>query len=177
MTDEQLDARFRALGPVEPPPAAVAAVLAGVEADRAAARRRRWGWTGAAMALAAGLVVAVLPSATEAPADPARLVPKGVGAPVSGLELAVAVRRGDAVERLLPGAPVAPGDTLLFRVRSAVPTTVRLYREDAELWSGRVEAGEHDLPVGWTVEPGEGPAMYRVVGAGAHAVVTVGGGR
>lgn len=181
MSDDELDDRFRALGFPEPPAALSARTLTAVEAERArevvrpapAARRPRWPLALVGVGLAAGLLLA-LPSPAPV-ATPSELVPRGVGEVVATLDLRVAVRTAaGTTERLAAGVGYHPGDTLLFRVSASAPMDVRLEREGVVLWSGPVPAGETDLPVGYTIDPGDTRATF-VLRAGdiGSAPVTV----
>ncbi len=135
---------------------------------------RRWAPVAAGVfALAAGLLLA-LPTPAER-GDPAQLVPRGAGERVPELGLRVAVRRGDAVERLSAGRSYRSGDTLVFRVTTQVPMDVTLRRNDTVLFRGPVPAGDTDLPVGYALEAGEGPARFVVEGGGASDAIELPG--
>lgn len=188
MNDAELDARFRALGFPEPPPALAARTLAAVEVERGlestrlavgqppappplAARRPRWPLAVLGVGLAAGLLFA-LPSPAPV-GSPSELVPRGVGEAVATLDLRVAVRSAaGSTERLAAGVGYHPGDTLLFRVSTSAPMEVRLEREGVPLWAGPLPAGETDLPVGYTLDAGDTRASF-VVRAGDVASAPV----
>jgi len=182
VTDAELDLQLRALGPIDPPRAVQARVLAAVGVPEArvvallgpepvplrARSPRRWQVAVATFALAAAALYAVLPSPPER-AAPDSLVPRGVGELQPSLGLRVAVRSGVQVERFRPGSTYKAGDTLLFRVSSSVPATITLRRGAVELYRGTVPAGDTDLPVGYTLEAGEAAMPFVVEGAGVEA--------
>lgn len=190
MTDDELDRRFRALREEDPPELLVRRTRARVAAERAkeelearsapSARtrilRRRWGL------LAAALVMMALSFSRWGPTpdrvDPSALVPKGVAVEsLPSLELELTLRRRGGVERYAGGEGYAVGDVLLFRVTVDRPMTLTIFRDGASLWTGPVPAGATVLPVGWTVEAGEGPAELVVEGEGVRVVRTTPGVR
>lgn len=196
MNDADLDARFAALRDVEPSAALQRSTLEAVaraRAEEAAAapvvstaapsgtpnvvpfprRRAAWAALAGGVALAAAVLLAVRPGPERG--DPATMVPRGVGEAAPTLTLRVAVRTAQGLARLDPTRAYAPGDTLQFRVTASAPTEIALTRDGAPLWRGTVPAGDTDLPVGWSFEPGEGPAIFRIEGAGVAAEVRVPG--
>ena len=136
-------------------------------------RARRSSWLRAGSVLAASALLAFR-SAPAPVGDPADLVPRGVGAsPAATLEVRVAVKHDGRVDRLTDGRAYAAGDTLLFRVSAPEPVELTLRREQDLLWHGSVPAGESDLPVGYALEAGEGPARFVVEGGGASATISI----
>jgi hypothetical protein len=196
VTDAELDRQLAALGGVEPPPELQRRILSevGVPAERVAALveaprllslprpavapprlARRWRpfvLIGGLALAAASLLVVRAPTPV---ADPAALVPRGSTDIAATLALRVAVRQGDRVERLAVGQPYRAGDTLLFRVSSPGPADIELRRGDIVLYRGAIPAGDTDLPVGYTLEAGEGPARFVVAVSGAEAAVDLPG--
>jgi hypothetical protein len=174
LTDQELDAQFAALRDVPPPEALTRDTHARVLAEIGPAPRRRVHRVALAVfAAAAALVLALLVPSAPPQADPAALVPKGAGEVVPTLDLRVAVRHGANTERFSAGSRYAAGDTLLFRVSASAPMTLRLSRNGADLWHGPVPSGDTDLPVGYTLEAGEGAATFVVEGEGARALLDV----
>jgi hypothetical protein len=164
VTDEELDTRFAALRDVEPPAAVQRATLRAVADLRERPRRRLF--LTFAVAMAAGLALA-LRSGAPAVGDLARMTPRGAGESASAVDLRVAVRTSAGVSRLERDRAYAAGDTLLFRVYTSTPADVRLTRDGALLYAGAVPAGETDLPIGYTLEAGEGAAVFRLSAADA----------
>lgn len=165
MNDQELDSRFQALPALDPPDAVVRETLRALAQERA---RSRWGrvavLSGGMMAMAAALLVAVWAPAKE---QPIVFEPRGTGEVLPLLEVKGAVREADGeVSRLRAGAQYRAGDTLLFRVNVSEPMELTLLREGKIIWTGRVDAGEHDLPVGYALEAGEAAAVFTVEGAG-----------
>ncbi len=163
-SDDELDARFRELGPIDPPARVEQAVLTTYRAERQrGARRTRW-WAVGGMAAMAALSLLVI---AEPPArgDPAAMVERGAGEVRPTVELKVAVRLGaGTTERFAADRRYNAGDTLMFRVRTSAATTLTLTRAGVVVWSGPVPAGESDLPVGYQLEAGEGPAIFALTG-------------
>lgn len=182
MTDDELDRRFAALPPVEPPPEVQARVLAAVSdagtgelaplPSRRAPPRRLWAVTVGVLGLAAAALLAVGPT-VPGRAEPESLVPRGDGPVLPSLALRVAVKRGAGVERLAAGHTYEAGDTLLFRVSASRPLDLVLRREGVVLFQGSVPAGDTDLPVGYALEAGERAARFVVEGGGASAAVEI----
>jgi hypothetical protein len=169
MTDAELDLQFAGLGGVEPPELVVHRTIAAVKADRQRSALRTRVFAAAGMMVMAALTLLVVSGPPEK-GDPAQLVERGAGPVLPAVELKVAVRHADGtVERFATNQRYAAGDTLMFRVAASAPATLRLVREGAVLWSGPVPAGETDLPVGYTLEPGEAPARF-VVEGGAESL-------
>lgn len=184
--DARFDEAFAALA-TEPPPALVAATLAQVRAEAAASpaptapapagptstapaappglrdRLRsvpRGVWPMVAV-VAALLFMLVVPP-PEPTADPRQLVEKGAGevVPALGLRAVVSRRWSEVQERIGPETRYVPGDMLRFRVTTPRPGTLRLLRNGELVWTGPVEEGDVDLPVGWSFAPGEGAARF-----------------
>lgn len=178
MTDAELDQLFRQELPLlEPSPALERQVLAAYSRMRADERRpapRRWVWPvgiGAA-AMAAGLVLALQPSVPEV-GDPTEMVARGGGDAVPELGLELAVR--EEGRRLRAGESLPEGSTLLFRVSVDQPVDYQLYRQEVLIHQGHLEPGEKVLPIGYTLEAGEGPAIFRLKAGGQEVRVPVGG--
>jgi hypothetical protein len=57
----------------------------------------------------------------------------------------------------------------MFRVSLIQSANVSLSREGSVLWNGSLDAGEHDLPVGYQLEAGELAARF-VVQAGPDTI-------
>lgn len=185
MTDEELDLQLASLPGIEPPRAVQLAVLgevgvapariaALVPPDARARASRRW-WPAAAIggfALAASLLFAFVGAPPDR-ADPAQLVPRGSGETIPQLGLRAAVRRGDRTERLEVGRTYAAGDTLMFRVSASTTTDVTFSRDGEVLYRATLGPGETDLPIGYTLEPGQGPARFVLEGGGARATVEI----
>lgn len=164
MTDPEFDARFRELGPIEPPEALVRRTVAQYQRERAQGAWRTRVIAGVGMAAMAALTLLVV---EEPPArgDPAQLVERGAGDVLPVVELKVAVRTpAGVVERFAVNQRYDAGDTLMFRVHASAPVTLTLRRDGVPFWSGPVPAGESDLPVGYQLEAGQGPALLELVG-------------
>ncbi|MCK6520021.1 hypothetical protein L6R49_01155 [Myxococcota bacterium] len=122
--------------------------------------------------LAAGALLAVR---GEAPVgDPAAQVARGDAESAPMVHLKLAARRGGQLERLRDGAPLAPGDELMFRVQLAADGWVALVRADAAgvkvLHVAAQGAGEEDLrlgaaPLAWSVDPGDQSGVFAVLSA------------
>ncbi len=172
MTDAEFDRRFTGMQAIEPTPLVVARTLF---AWGAARRRDAWAVRAIALtgmiAMAAATVLVV-----DVPAPPAghsSMVQRGSGDAAVRVDLATFVRQGQSVERFAVGNGYHAGDTLLFRVAVAEPMTLSLYRDDALIWSGRVPAGESQLPLGYTLEAGQRAAVFRVAGGTTYVSVAV----
>jgi len=90
------------------------------------------------------------------------------------VHLKLAARRGGQLERLRDGAPLAPGDELMFRVQLAADGYVALVRADAAgvnvLHVTPQGAGEADLrlgddPLAWSVDPGDQSGVFAILSA------------
>lgn len=185
MTDAELDARFAALGPIEPPAHVVDATLASYHGLRAAERhvterrvvplrRRALPWIGAALAIAAGLLL-TLRAPTEHHGDPSDFVPRGSAERALAMDVSVVVGTSRGFERLDPARVWTAGDTVRFRVHVDAPTEVVLSREGVELWRGDLAAGDTEIPVSWALEPGEGPSTFRVEAGDVVEVIELAG--
>lgn len=133
---------------------------------------RLWAAFGLAAALAASAALAVR-SGTDRVADPSQLVARGAGEVTQSLSLRVAVRRGATTERLAVGSAYSAGDTLIFRVSSSVAGPIVLRRDDEILYRGSIPAGDSDLPVGYTLEAGQGAARFVVEGGDVRDLVEI----
>lgn len=178
MTDAELDQLFRTELPVlEPGVVLERQVLNRYHRLRAEDLRptpRRWAWPvgiGAA-AVAAGLVLALQPAAPEV-GDPAEMVARGVGDPVPTLGLELALQREG--RRLRVGESLPAGTTLIFRISVDQPVDYKLYRQEQLIHQGHLEPGEKVLPVGYTLEAGEGQTVFRLQAGGQEVRVPVGG--
>lgn len=163
MTDAELDARFADLGPLAPPEAVSARTLAAVRAERSrAAWRVR---AGAALGMAAMAALSLLVVTPPEAGRPDTMVERGSGEAGVVVDLRVAVRRPTGeVSRFTPGERYAAGDTLMFRLQSTNAVDLKLLRNGVLLWAGRAPAGAFDLPVGYTLEPGEPAAVFSLEG-------------
>lgn len=169
MNDTELDLQLRELGGIEPPELVVRRTVAAYQAERRRSAVRTRVFAVAGMGLMAAMSLFVVSGPPEK-GDPATLVERGSGEVLPSVDVKVAVRRaGGTVERFATNQRYAAGDTLMFRVTASTPTSLRLLREGALLWSGPVPAGESDLPLGYTLEAGEAPARF-VVEGGAESV-------
>ncbi len=173
MTDEEFDARFGALGSIEPPARVVDKTLAAwrSERQRSAWRTRAFAVTGMVAMAALSLFVVSDPAERG---DPALMVERGSGDTLPTVVIKAAIRstRG-SVERFATNQRYAAGDTLMLRVQCSAPATVTLRREGVVLWSGSVPAGETDLPVSYAFEAGEAPARFTVEGGAQTQTVYV----
>lgn len=173
MTDPELDARFDYMREMEPPPALQERTLALLRQERAREQRGRWALPAAGgLALAASALL-LLRGPTATTAEPGQLVARGSSEISAQIGLKVAVRRAGGVERFQSGARYQPGDTLQFRVFSQDPGQVTLRRNGVVLYQGAVQAGETDLPVGYTLEAGEGASTFLVEVDGVFEQVEV----
>ncbi len=136
---------------------------------RARAIPRRLAMALASVALAAAALL-TLRTAPPAVGDPAALVARGNAERAPSLEVRVAVSRASGVERLRAGQAYSAGDTLVFRLSSSTACEVTLRREGELVFQGPVPAGDTDLPVGYTLEAGQGPARFVLEGAGVRSV-------
>ncbi len=178
MTDAELDQLFRTELPILEPGAALERqVLSRYSRMRAADLRPappRWAWPvgiGAA-AMAAGLVLALQPSVPEV-GDPAEMVARGAGDAVPTLVLELALK--EEGRRLRVGESLPVGTTLIFRISVDQPVDYKLYRQDQLIHQGHLEPGEKVLPIGYTLEAGEGPTVFRLQAGGQEVRVPVGG--
>ncbi|MFZ5478396.1 MAG: hypothetical protein ACOZNI_16630 [Myxococcota bacterium] len=158
MTDEELDARFRALGPVEPPEVLARATLAAVRRERMRPRLRLVYAGAVALAVAASALLFV--RAEPERGDPATMVPRGAAGP--NVRLDAMIRCGDKGMPVLMAVPPRPGQTLVLNVVADVPADVTIARDGVEIWRGPVDAGTTWVPKGWKFEPGEGVSRWTV---------------
>ena len=147
--------------------AAVAAEVAGAQPAQdnvVPLWRRSRVWAG--LAAAAAVFLLVIPPET-APADPDNLIEKGVGGARPDVALGVAVQSGDSTARLRVDQRYAPGDVLYFRSSTDRASEVLLVRIDAAgaavIHQDQLSAGELDLPLSWTLETGEGDAIFALL--------------
>ena len=126
--------------------------------------RRRSAWGG--LAAAAALLLLLRPPAADV-GDPARFIEKGDGTALTDVALGVAVQSGHATERLRADRRYAPGDVLYFRSSTDRTATVLLVRIDASgadvIHHEQLGSGSIDLPLSWTLEPGEGDAFFALL--------------
>ncbi len=94
--------------------------------------------------------------------DPSQMVARGSGGVQARLTLEVVVRAGERSERLRAGEAYPAGTTLVFRVHSTAEAEVALSRNGEIFYRGRVGPGESALPMGYTLEAGEGAAVFEV---------------
>jgi hypothetical protein len=122
--------------------------------------------------LAAGALFAV--RGEDPVGDPAAQVARGDADAAPMVHLKLAARRGGQLERLRDGAPLAPGDELMFRVQLAADGYVALVRADeaglSVLHVTPQGAGEADLrlgadPLAWSVERGDKSGVFAVLSA------------
>lgn len=173
MTDDEFDARFSALGGIEPSPRVVDKTIRAWQAERRRSGSRTRILAAVGMAAMAALSLLVISDPAER-GDPALMVERGSGDMLPSVVIKAAVRYGSgSVERFAVNQRYAAGDTLMFRVQCSAPATVTLRREGVVLWSGQVPAGESDLPVSYAFEPGEGPARFTVEGGAEPQTVYV----
>lgn len=176
MTDAELDLLFRNTLPgLEPNEALERRVMHAYGILRAAEppARRRWPLAlGLSVALAAGLLLTLKGPALEQ-GDPSQMVARGSGdtLPRLGLELAIQ----EEGRRLRQGEALSAGKTLIFRVSVDQELDYRLYRNGLLLHQGRLAAGDTVLPIGYTLEKGEGPASFRLEAGGNEVVVPIAG--
>ncbi|MFT5684209.1 MAG: hypothetical protein ACI8RZ_005150 [Myxococcota bacterium] len=169
-----LEAALATLNPPPVPADLLAATRAAMAAEVAGRRpvpdnvvplwRRGRLWAG--LAAAAALVLLITPP-TTAPADPDSLFEKGVGGARPDVALGVAVQSGDSTTRLRADRRYAPGDVLFFRSSADRTAEVILVRIDATgaavIHQDQVNPGDQDLPLSWTLESGEGDAIFALV--------------
>jgi len=169
VTDQEFDARFGDLGPIEPPELVVRRTVAAYQTERRRGAVRVRVFAVGGMALMAALSLMVVSGPPDR-GDPSTLVERGSGAVLPGVDVKVAVRHAaGTTERFATNQRYAAGDTLMFRVAATAPADLKLLREGVVLWAGHVNAGEVDLPVGYTLEAGEGAARF-VVEGGAESI-------
>jgi hypothetical protein len=144
-----------------------------VHAAAAGPVRRRPSWTawGAAVALAAGILFALLPEPPPPAPDLQGMTARG-GAPRQPiLDLRLARLRSGVVARHPTGASAQPGDVLYFRAETDSPVNAVLLRHDPagsrRIWSGRLAGGVNELHSGpdrlvWRVEANEGPGTFEL---------------
>jgi hypothetical protein len=132
----------------------------------------RVGGVVALAALAAGALFAV--RGEDPVGDPSAQVARGDGDTAPMVHLKLAARRGGQLERLRDGAPLAPGDELMFRVQLAADGYVALVRADAAgvnvLHVTPQSAGEADLrlgadPLAWSVDSGDKSGVFAILSA------------
>ena len=130
--------------------------------------RRSSIWGG--LAAAAALLLLLQPSPPDA-GDPAGFIEKGDGMARPDLALGVAVQSGQATERLRANRRYAPGDVLYFRSSTDRTATVLLMRIDASgadvIHHEQLGPGSIDLPLSWTLEPGESDAFFALLASSA----------
>ncbi len=176
-----LDVLLADLAPIEVPADLSAQTWASITQEmdakapsEAGTQRKPLRWVGFAMAMAAVSLVWIRMPSNPTPADPERLVEKGIGNSVPHVSLKVAVRQGNETKRLHTRASHAPGDVLYFRGgldRAAHVTLVRVTASGSDLlYSGNRPAGEADLPheggaLAWQIEAGESDAIYALLAA------------
>lgn len=164
MTDPEFDARFRDLGPVEPPSRVADRTVAAWRGERRSAAWRTRTFAVAGMAAMAALSLLVVQD-PDRPSDPGQLVERGAGEQSPTVELKVAVTLADGqIERFAANRRYDAGDTLMFRIRTTTSTTLTLRRDGVVVWSGAVPVGESDLPVGYRLEAGESAAIFSIEG-------------
>ncbi|MEC7949223.1 MAG: hypothetical protein VX265_16760, partial [Myxococcota bacterium] len=132
------------------------------------------------MAMAAGALVFLAPSADPVPAPADRLIERGVGERLPDVSLKVAVKNRDETRRHDPTRAVGEGDQLYFRVRVDQAAELKLVRVDGDgaavIHATGSAAGESDLriegmPVAWSVEAGEEDAVFAVLASGEGLTV------
>ena len=177
------EATRAAVGEADVPPELAARTLRAVRSARAedaaglpssAPANQPWrvGGVVALAALAAGALFAV--RGEDPVGDPTAQVARGDGDTAPMVHLKLAARRGGQLERLRDGAPLAPGDELMFRVQLAADGYVALVRADAAgvnvLHVTPQGAGEADLrlgddPLAWSVDPGDQSGVFAILSA------------
>ncbi len=173
MTDDEFDARFGALGSIEPPARLVDKTMAAWQGERGRGASRTRIFAGVGMAAMAALSLLVVSDPADR-GDPALMVERGTGDNRPTVTIKAAIRSNSgSVERFATNQRYAAGDTLMLRVQCSAPATVTLRREGVVLWSGSVPAGETDLPVSYAFEAGEGPARFIVEGGAETQTVYV----
>ena len=171
--DAAFDLRFAALAELAPPADLSAAVLAAVEREAQvtpAAGMPRWAALGAALALAAALLLVVLPPRGGTALDPTTLTPKGVGTTRPDVALKVAVSSHGEIARYRADRRYTVGDVLHFRASVTAPSEALLVRVDpqgaAVVHRQPLAAdAELDLPLTWTLEAGEQTAAFALLAA------------
>jgi hypothetical protein len=161
MNDAELDALFRELPPPSVPAGLDEKVLQGYRRIRREEQFRRWSAPAFALA-AAGIAAVYLAPAPLPVGDPSQMVARGVGERAAVLRLEMAVQQGGASERLVPGKAYPAGSTLIFKVSADEAGHWVLRRNGVVLGEGELQAGDTQLPVGYAMEAGEGPAVYEV---------------
>lgn len=171
----RLEAALDALSPPPVPADLLAATRDAVAMEAARAQplpdnvvplwRRGRIWAG--LAAAAAVLLLVIPPETT-PADPDSLIEKGGGGGAyTDLALSIAVQSGSSTARLRMDRRYAPGDVLYFRSSTDRASEVLLVRIDAAgaavIHQEQVAAGEVDLPLSWTLESGEGDAIFALL--------------
>ncbi len=163
MTDAELDASFADLGGLAPSPQLSARTLEAVRRERAAGGWRVRILAGVGMAAMAALSLLVVTPPERG--DPATMVERGSGESAVAVDLRVAVRRPTGeLARFAANERYAAGDTLMFRIHTSTATSLTLRRDDVVLWEGTAPGGAFDVPVGYTLEAGEGPAVFTLSG-------------
>ena len=162
--DVVFDQQFADLSVIDPPELLEARTLSTWRAERARSAFRTRALSLAGMAAIAAMAVL---AAREPPVvgSPASMVERGTGVQLPSVNLKVSVRAIDgSVERFATNRRYAAGDTLMFRVTAQSVATLVLRREAQVLWSGNLPAGEHDLPIAYALEAGQGPARFVLEG-------------
>lgn len=170
----RLEAALDALSPPPVPADLLATTRAAVSAAAAGAQPRpdnvvplwRRGRVWAGLAAAAAVLLLVIPPETT-PADPDTLIEKGFGSAHTDVALGVAVQSGSSTARLRVDRRYDPGDVLYFRSSTDRASEVLLVRIDAAgaavIHQEQLDAGELDLPLSWTLETGEGDAIFALL--------------
>lgn len=125
-------------------------------------RRRAWG----GLAAAAAVLLLLRPPTTDV-GDPSQFIEKGDGTALPDVALGVAVQSGQSTERLRADRRYVPGDVLYFRSSTDRTATVLLVRIDESgadvIHHEQLGSGSTDLPLSWTIEPGEGDAFFALL--------------
>jgi hypothetical protein len=121
-------------------------------------RRRRAVWAGAALALAAALLL-FFRGPTHDVGDSDQMIERGNGIDLPELDLRIAVLRGGAVERFNRDRAYAPGDQLQFRA-TASPTSssIAIFHVARSAQVERVDRGGGDAA--WEIEPTDEGAIF-----------------
>ena len=162
--DRAFDQQFSMLAAIAPPPNIEAQTLAAWRAARKQTELRTRLIAGAGMFAMAAMAMFVV-NDTPIVGTPESMVERGAATEFSAVGVKVSVRTPSGmVERFATNRRYDAGTTLMFRVALPSPTTLTLRREDQVLWTGELPAGDHDLPVGYLLETGEGPARFVIEG-------------
>ena len=169
--DRAFDLQFSTLAVIGPPRNIETQTLAAWRAERKRTEFRTRLIAGIGMIAMAAMALLVV-NDTPIVGTPESMVERGAAAASPAIGVKVSVRTPSGmVERFATNRRYDAGTTLMFRVSIPAPTLLTLRREQQVLWTGELPAGDHDLPVGYTLESGEGAARFLIEGGTEPATI------